>query len=488
MSKVSSFAKILKVTVSLIAKSIKAGIPLLVYISKELFSGISKKLRFSITFKAAVTYTLIFSMILFMFGIILVASFGSFLFYDAKSSLEKNAKVVTGFINESTDIPEDRIQKYAAIERINITLYDSQREAVYTTGGRQNAAVFEVISHPSGVFVTSDEYLNLNVPIRQKNNIQYLVIAKSLAQEKLYLFLLMAAIAVAYLLTITIIVVKGSKALQKMLKPIDDMIATARSISARDLNKRLDVVYSHDELKELAETFNEMLGRIQASYEQQNQFVSDASHELRTPISVIQGYANLLQRWGKEEKDVLDESVNAIKNEADSMKDLVEKLLFLARADKNIQRLEKYPFSVNELIDEVVSETKLIDTQHHIIGEMSVPVTMDADRGLIKQALRIFIDNSIKFTQPGGTIRINGQLASDKLTIRIEDTGAGISKENLPFIFNRFYKCDKSRSREDGGTGLGLSIAKWIIEKHYGTIDVDSVLNKCTTIIISLPV
>ncbi|MHB9094135.1 MAG: sensor histidine kinase, partial [Eubacteriales bacterium] len=205
------------------------------------------------------------------------------------------------------------------------------------------------------------------------------------------------------------------------------------------------------------------------------------------PISVIQGYANLLQRWGKEDKAVLDEAVFAIKNESDNMKDLVEKLLFLARADKDTQKLEKSPFSVNELVDEVLKETRLIDSEHDITSEVNEMVTIEADRRLIKQALRIFIDNSIKHTPSGGTIKINGFLRDNKVKLIIEDNGVGISKEDLPYIFNRFYKCDKSRTRESGGTGLGLSIAKWIIEKHKGSIEVESVLAKGTKIIITLP-
>ncbi len=322
------------------------------------------------------------------------------------------------------------------------------------------------------------------------DQIYYLILTKSLAVGIKQLLLLITASGIGFLIAVFLTVIVGSSSLKKMLKPIDNMISTARSVSAKDLQARLNVVDSHDELKELAETFNEMLDRIQLSYEQQNQFVSDASHELRTPISVIQGYANLLQRWGKEDREVLDEAVNAIKNESENMKSLVEKLLLLARTDRDGQQLEKSTFSLNELIEEVLKETKLIDTEHQIISETAAnkaPVTLIADRSLIKQALRIFIDNSIKHTLPGGTIRINGYLSDNRVKLTVEDNGIGIAKEDLPFIFNRFYKCDKSRTREAGGTGLGLSIAKWIIEKHQGHIKVESTLNKGTQIIISLP-
>ena len=154
----------------------------------------------------------------------------------------------------------------------------------------------------------------------------------------------------------------GSKASKKMLLPIKDMTKTTKAISINALETRLNVSISHDELKDLAETINKMLDGIQTSYEQQNQFVSDASHELRTPIAVIQGYANMLYRWGKDDKEVLEESITAIKSEAEDMQQLVEKLLFLARSDKNTQKIEKKSFYINELVDEIIKETKLIDT------------------------------------------------------------------------------------------------------------------------------
>ncbi|MBU3192098.1 HAMP domain-containing histidine kinase [Clostridium bowmanii] len=279
----------------------------------------------------------------------------------------------------------------------------------------------------------------------------------------------------------------GSKASKKMLLPIKDMTKTTKAISINALETRLNVSVSHDELKDLAETINKMLDGIQNSYEQQNQFVSDASHELRTPISVIQGYANMLYRWGKDDKEVLEESITAIKGEAEDMQLLVEKLLFLARSDKNTQKIEKAGFYVNELVDEIIKETILIDTLHEIKTDSNEKVSIYADKKLLKQALRVFIDNSIKYTPKGGTIILNSYIKKKNLMIEIIDTGVGIPKEDLPFIFNRFYRCDKSRAKESGGTGLGLSIAKWIIGKHNGSIIVESRPEIGTKISIGLP-
>lgn len=297
----------------------------------------------------------------------------------------------------------------------------------------------------------------------------------------------MAILIVSDILFIFMMIGMGSRISKRMLLPVKKMTETVKQISIQDLNTRLDVRGSKDELKDLAKTFNDMLDRLQKSVESQNQFVSDASHELRTPISVIQGYANLLDRWGKEDKAVLEESIDAIKSEAENMKNLVEKLLFLARSDKHTQKVEFLDFSMNDLINEIIKETKLIDSKHEILCEYNDTLIFNGDRNLLKEAIRIFVDNSIKYTPDGGTIKINSLIKNNQLIIEAGDNGIGISKEDLPHIFDRFYRADKSRTKQTGGTGLGLSIAKWIILRHKGTIEVKSRLNFGTKISIILP-
>ncbi len=296
--------------------------------------------------------------------------------------------------------------------------------------------------------------------------------------------ILMVILAISNVSGLVLIIFIGSKSSKKILAPIDSMTKMVQEITINDLDKRLDVKGSKNELKDLALTFNETLNRLQESIDKQNQFVSDASHELRTPIAVIQGYANMLDRWGKLDKEVLDESIDAIKNESESMKNLVESLLFLARGDKHTQKVEKKDFSLNSLIEEVITETKLIDDNHIITIEKNEVITINADRGLIKEALRVFLDNSIKYTPAGGNIKLSSFVENKKVTLVIEDTGMGIAKEHLPHIFDRFYRTDKSRTRESGGTGLGLSIAKWIIDNHSGTISIDSKIDEGTKITI----
>ncbi|MEG0843167.1 MAG: HAMP domain-containing sensor histidine kinase [Romboutsia sp.] len=306
--------------------------------------------------------------------------------------------------------------------------------------------------------------------------------------ENVYLTLLILIIIIKSIEVIFSIML-SYKISKKSIKPINSMIEDVKDISIGDLDKRLDVSGINNEFKDLAKTFNEMLDEIQYSVENQNQFVSDASHELRTPISVIQGYANLLSRWGKDDREVLDESIEAIKDESESMKKLIESLLFLARGDKNKQIVDREDFGLEHLVGEVVKESIMIDKLHNIVSTNNEDVIIYGDRNLIKEAMRIFIDNSIKYTQEGGTIKINTFLKDNSgIYITIEDNGMGISKEDLPNIFNRFYRSDKSRNKENGGTGLGLSIAKYIVDIHNGHIKVYSKLDEGTFTSIELPI
>ncbi|HOO11397.1 MAG TPA: histidine kinase dimerization/phospho-acceptor domain-containing protein, partial [Bacillota bacterium] len=188
--------------------------------------------------------------------------------------------------------------------------------------------------------------------------------------EDVYTGSIFAILSAVNAVIIIITLAVGTRVSRRMLMPIKRMTDTVKEISVQNLDKRLDVGRSHDELKDLAQTFNQMIDRIQSSYERQNRFVSDASHELRTPVAVIQGYADLLDRWGMDHRDVMEESVGAIKNETDNMKQLIEKLLFLARADKNQLTLNKEEFVLDDLLEEIASESRLLDTGHTITHRM----------------------------------------------------------------------------------------------------------------------
>lgn len=243
------------------------------------------------------------------------------------------------------------------------------------------------------------------------------------------------------------------------------------------------------ELIVLENAVNSMLERMRESYKSQNRFVSDASHELRTPIAVIQGYANMLDRWGREDPEILAESITAIKSEADNMNRLVENLLFLARGDsgRTIVRIEKV--NINQLLCDIYDEFVMIDTTHEFRLDLRGDVTAEVDISLLKQCLRILIDNAIKYSPTGSDIIIRLQKRGEThCAVEIQDYGMGIKAEDASKVFERFYRSDPARNRQNGGLGLGLSIAKWIADKHGGCLELLSYENVGTRISLVLPV
>ncbi|MEI3110462.1 MAG: ATP-binding protein [Oscillospiraceae bacterium] len=191
-------------------------------------------------------------------------------------------------------------------------------------------------------------------------------------------------------------------------------------------------------------------------------FLSDASHELRTPIAVIQGYANMLNRWGKDDPAVRQEAISAIRAEADCMRRGVEQLLFLARGDNNTQTVHFKAFDLSAVVDEVYRETELLETGRQVGSAIQPGIRFYGDTGLLKQALRILVDNAVKYTPEGGALFVRLKGKEGIVQLSVSDTGQGIAPDDLPKVFQRFYRTDESRTRQTGGTGLGLSIAQWI--------------------------
>ena len=258
-------------------------------------------------------------------------------------------------------------------------------------------------------------------------------------------------------------------------------------INAARLDTRIPLNSTRQELQTLASAINGMLERINTAYRSQARFVSDASHELRTPISVIQGYVNLLDRWGKNDPQTLQESINAIKDETANMRDLVEQLLFLARGDSNTLVINREEFNLSLLAEEVLKETQMID-KDHTYRLTAMPKMVTADKSLIKQAMRILIDNAIKYTPTQGLITLSVVEKDDVyICFTVQDEGIGIAPQVAPQIFDRFFRADESRTRATGGAGLGLSIAKWITHRHGGYMEVLSRQEIGTRVTLVLP-
>ncbi|MCF2662161.1 HAMP domain-containing histidine kinase [Pseudoflavonifractor phocaeensis] len=302
---------------------------------------------------------------------------------------------------------------------------------------------------------------------------------------------------------------RNNRAIRKVLRPIQDLAATASrlnsmthmsrrelenlageldKINAKHLDSRIDLLATQKELRGVAQAINDMLDRVNRAYTAQMRFVSDASHELRTPIAVIQGYAALLDRWGKSDPEALQESIDAIRSEAAAMERLVEQLLFLARGDNDSQPVKKERLDLTRLAGEVLREEEMIHPDRLFLPRWGEePVTVFADPGLMKQLMRVLMDNSVKYSSQGDKVYLRVTVNQGYARVTVQDEGMGIPPEGIPHIFERFYRADQSRDRKTGGTGLGLSIAKWIVDRHGGWFEVVSRVDVGTRITFVLP-
>ncbi len=276
---------------------------------------------------------------------------------------------------------------------------------------------------------------------------------------------------------------------RRALKPISKIIQTARDIGqGRELSQRIPVFKVQDELGQLALTFNEMMDRLENSFAQMRQFSSDASHELRTPLTVLKGQNELVLSKPRDPKEY-QEVIASNLEEINYMSKVLEDLFILSRSDENQIHLNCKPMDMRDLVEEVCKHAEVLasDKDICIIIAFLEPVQINGDEVRLRQMVWNILHNGIKYTQPGGELKVSLQDEGKSALLSIQDTGIGIPEKDLPSIFDRFYRVDKARSRDEGGSGLGLSICKHIAEAHKGTIEVESKLGAGTRFKIRIP-
>lgn len=453
--------------------------------------------RAKISIKLTVVYAFMFSLVLLILSASILYGLKFYLYSQASKQIEDVQTIFANKIESQNDFvnltDSDIFSDIPSQENISIRIFEEDGEILNSTykfdynlkaPSENDPTIKETDEHIKDRKRHLD-YKNVKYEDKKYGTI-YIQIVKDMHNEYDFLKVLFVVMATADFIGIMASIVVGYIVSKKMLKPIDHITKTAENISINNLKERIEITGTDDELKRLGNTFNNMIDRLQEAFNRQAQFVSDASHELRTPVAVIQGYANLLDRWGKDDREALEKSIHGIKLETANMANLIEKLLFLAKGDSGNQIMEKKEFWLNELVDEVVDESRIIGQNHIISSKRNARVEVFADYKMLKQMLRIFIENSMKFTPENGNIDISSEMQGSVVKITVSDTGIGIPKQELTNIFDRFYIVDKSRSKEKGGSGLGLSIAKWIVEMHKGTIEVDSIEGKGTRVIVTL--
>ncbi len=346
----------------------------------------------------------------------------------------------------------------------------------------------------------------ITFPVVENNHATKIVqIASSLEEVEDALNTLFIILIITVPLALMVASLGGQFLAHKALKPVDDITQTARMITSQNLNQRITPPKVKDEISRLIETFNGMISRLDQSFRQIKQFSSDASHELKTPLTILKGEVEVMLRKERTQQEY-QQTLKSNLEEINRMSQIVEDLLLLSKADTGQIKLNKGDINLTEILTEVVAQMDMLARSKRLHlsssnNHQDVHIFGDALR--IRELFINLIENGIKYTEEGGSIHISLQkeylpsvrnqtdLAEKEkerfIKIIVSDTGIGISKEDQEKIFNRFFRVDKARSREQGGSGLGLSISRWIVEAHQGEIKVESELGKGSSFIVKFP-
>lgn len=450
---------------------------------------------FPIKLKLTIWYTFLLVAVIVVFSVAIYFSLQKMIIISEDALLKTQVNQVVS----NLDIENGKIKSGEEPFYANTSLYGALYSYPDMTLLESNLSAEVLKTYESGGMDFIDKYRTIKIGYDSwrvySNRVRYngkiigiIVLAQPLnllnvAMKNLFLLYLISVPA-----TIIIAIVGGLFLASRSLKPVDRMTKVAYEISMGDLSKRLNIPYTNDEIGRLARTFDAMIDKIDDSFKRQRQFTNDASHELRTPIAVIQSQAESALNFSHSE-DEYRSALATILSEAKHMGKLVSDLLFLARSDSRAEKLHMEELNFGELVEGIVAVLKPIAQDNGI--DLKVIENGDfivrGDQTHLTQLLYNIIDNAIKYTLPDGEIKISVEKKGKFVKTSVRDTGIGIPEEHLPHIFERFYRVDKARSRENGGTGLGLSICQWIASAHGGKIEVFSEVGKGSTFVIWLP-
>jgi heavy metal sensor kinase len=482
----------------------------------------------SIRFKIVLWHMFILSLALFVFGMVLYHNFYVKISDDTDDILRSRAKgieqsidtyweaerlAIAEGISRARFTKEDninfiRIARRWVGEKINdpdliniiVRIFDAHGNPIASSksipAGHLNSRIFYDVKKGTDNF--ENAYLDVNdrptsfriytTPVMENRRISYIVqVASPLSQ--MHDVLRNLSFSLLFLLPLTVILtgLSGIFLVQLTLRPVDQMIDTIHQITAENLKLRLKIPNTKDEIESLAQTFNQMIVRLDEAFTSQRQFMEDISHELKTPLSILKGELEVTLkkiRSAQEYENALHSSLE----EVNSLAGMVENLLTLARFDAKTTTLQAQPLDLNQLIKDAVDTIQVLAAQKELMFQYNSAHTIDvmADKNQLKRLFFNILDNAIKYTPAGGKITIDLKQQKNTVDIDIVDTGIGIPEHELPHIFDRFYRIDKSRSST--GFGLGLSIAQSIAMAHGGRIYARANLPQGTVFTISLPV
>lgn len=428
--------------------------------------------------------------------------FSSLLIYATSVYLkDQEYRTVSRSLSDVSSLYENQPFNSISEREIYTSLYDNQQMGLYTLSGE------EVYRWPvrSTLDIDTDFEATVN-PVIERRSIDgedhlvgtrmlqsdywhgYVTVVHPLNEYNTIIRMMLFIATIIGFLSITFTSIISYFFSIQMVKPIGKFTGQLKKNENQGFAERLDLKTNIVETDYMIESFNNMMSALEESYNQQKQFVEDASHELRTPLQIIQGHLQLINRWGRNSPEVLDESLGISIEELKRINKLVEELLLLTKNEGEGSLLNEY---IN-LNDEITSRLDSLDKVH---PDYTFEAKLEQGRVMypinnyhFEQMLIIFLDNAIKFDTENKHITVSSETADDgSIEIQITDSGIGIPKEEIDQVFNRFYRVDKSRSRDQGGNGLGLSIAKKIVELYRGTVWISSAEGESTTVHIKFP-
>lgn len=443
--------------------------------------------------KISFIYACVFMVMILIVSII--ALLNMWISYTSMSKNEINAAAdrIEEYISEGKPIDKSTIEELIDNPYIDAMIFNRSKMPNKNIGTMKNPEMFP---HPDTLDKEKDgdsygrnsvaniPYMFMHRVFEYNGDTYEILIFRKNTNENKTLYLCLIIIIITNAISILVAVLIGKYISRKILAPVREITLAAESISLYDLSQRIDVPEAKDELQTLVITFNDMIARLQENFNKENRFISDASHELKTPIAIIQGYVNMIDRWGKDDPEILDEAIDSIKSETEHMNKLIRQLLYLARDTQGKNQINIEKVSLSEVAEEVNREIELTkpDIATTFENETDDAIIIESDIHLLKQLIWIFAENGIKYSgdkQCHLIIKV-GYMNSQPY-FSVTDNGIGIEKEALDKIFDRFYRYDESRNKKIEGNGLGLSIAKCIAKQINADIDVKSKVGEGST-------
>ena len=424
--------------------------------------------------KIIVYFSFIFSFILFSTTTFIYFGAKYFIHSESNNQLNQELLEISEIVLKNKNLNISAYEKGSIDEGFYFKIYDKNNKIIYESDFRYN----DIIANDNQNIILK------KVPLMvEKSYVGQIEMFKYMKEDYTFLRKIFILIGIINIVSLIIILILGRLLNKFLSRPLIEIEETVKNITTSNLKDRVTLRGTGDEYDRLASSINFMLNRFQEAYDSQKRYSSDISHELRTPLAVIKGHVDMLNKWGKNDKEILDEGLNTIKKETDNMIFMIERLLFLAKNDNISLIISKTYFDFKDLIDEIFRETQIIDSSHILINE-GKPCLINADRSLMKQMIRALLDNALKYTGNNGKITLGCYSSENTRIFYISDNGIGIPGDKINNIFDRFYRVNKDRNKTTGGSGLGLSIVKTIVEAHNGKIRIDSKIDVGTNIII----